>query len=109
MSKHPSAPAVHAGASLTIDPETLRPLVAEIVHQVLATLDQAKAAVPSDRLAYSEPEAARLLGLNGHQLRDERLRGRIAASKIVGRQTRYLREDLIAYLMRERIEKNVSK
>ena len=49
-------------------------------------------------MAYSEEEAARLLGLNSHQLRDERRRGRTAASQFVGRQIRYLREDLISDL-----------
>jgi hypothetical protein len=90
------------GLSLSLPPETLRPIITEIVREVLAQLDQARAALP-DRLAYSEAEAARLLGLHSHQLRDERLRGRITASRIVGRQMRYQREDLVAYLMRERV------
>ena len=57
-----------------------------------------------DRLAFDEPTAARLLSLEPHQLRDERLRGRITASTIVGRRIRYLREDLLAYLGRNRTE-----
>jgi len=53
----------------------------------------------ADKLAFSEAEAARLLSLAPHQLRDERGRGKIVASQVVGRRIRYLRADLIAYLM----------
>lgn len=88
--------------ALAIDPTTLQALVAEIVRVTLAELDAARRAVPDDRLAFSEAEAARLLGLNTHQLRDERLRGRIAASSIVGRRVRYLADDLRSYLMQNR-------
>jgi hypothetical protein len=88
------------GLSLAIDAEALRPIVAAVVSEVLAALP----AGTGDRLAYGEGEAAELLGLQRHQLRDERLRGRISCSKIVGRQIRYTREDLLAYLARERFE-----
>jgi hypothetical protein len=87
--------------SLSLDAAALRPLVQVVVHEVLAAVEQDRARVP-DRLAFSEQEAARLLGLNVHQLRDERLRGRIQASQVVGRRVRYLREDLINYLMASR-------
>jgi hypothetical protein len=86
-----------------IDPAALRPLIAQVVAETLARLEETRAAVP-DRLAYSEPEAAALLGLNPHQLRDERRRGNIAASQVVGKRVRYLRQDLIDYLMRHRGE-----
>jgi hypothetical protein len=88
---------------LTIDFEALRPLITQVVEETLARVEAARATLP-DRLAFSEPEAARLLGLAPHQLRDERLRGRISASRIVGRQVRYLREDLLRYLMAGREE-----
>lgn len=54
-------------------------------------------------IAYSESEGARLIGLHPWNLRGERLRGRIKASRIVGRRIRYLRSDLIEYLTRHRI------
>jgi hypothetical protein len=79
--------------NLSIDPEALRPLIAEVVAQTLAALDADRG-----RLAYSEAEAARMLGLNPHQLRDERLRGRITATQIVGKRIRYTKADLQAYL-----------
>jgi hypothetical protein len=81
-----------------IDVDQLRPLISEIVELTLERLDQARATLPADRLAYSEAEAAALLGLEQHVLRDERLRGRIQASQVVGRRIRYTREDLISYL-----------
>jgi hypothetical protein len=87
--------------SLSLDVDALRPLIREIVVETVAQLETARATLP-DRLAYSEPEAARLLGLAPHVLRDERLRGRIAASVVVGRRIRYLRSDLENYLMTRR-------
>jgi hypothetical protein len=90
-------PALH----LTVAPEALRPLVRDVVAEVVRQLDEAKASLP-EKLAFSEAEAARLLSLNVHQLRDERLRGRIAASQVVGKRIRYTRQDLLDYLMRER-------
>jgi hypothetical protein len=96
VTSHP-APAPFA---LTFEAEGLRHLVVEIVAQVLAQLeaDRAKLDGDRDRLAFSEEEAARLIGLEPHQLRDERRRGRIAAATVVGRRIRYTREHLLAYL-----------
>src|SRR5690242_10723471 len=96
------APPVKSISLGSIDPEALRPLVEQVVQLAIERMEEMKAELPPDRLAYSEPEAAALLGLNTHQLRDERLRGRVAASLVVGRRVRYLRSDLIDYLMRER-------
>ena len=86
-----------------IDPVELAPIIAATVSEVMQRIREDEASM-GDRLAFSEQEAARLLGLESHQLRDERLRGRIAASQIVGRRIRYRREDLIAYLARHRTE-----
>jgi hypothetical protein len=86
---------------LDLPPAVLRPLIAEVVREVLAALEADRATLP-DKLAYSEAEAARLLSLNPHQLRDERLRGRIAASAIVGGRIRYTRADLLDYLAARR-------
>ena len=86
-----------------IDPAELAPIIAATVAEVMARIRDDEAAL-GDRLAFSEPVAARLLELEPHQLRDERLRGRIAASQIVGRRIRYLRADLVEYLARHRTE-----
>jgi hypothetical protein len=87
--------------ALALDPDALRPLIAAVVSETLAQLERARSG-DAARMAFSEPEAARLLGLQPHQLRDERLRGRIAASQVVGRRIRYLRSDLEDYLMARR-------
>lgn len=89
--------------ALHLDPNALKPLLREIVSEVLAQVEADRARV-GDRLAYAEQEAARLLALEPHQLRDERLRGRISASRIVGRRVRYTREDLLAYLAANRTD-----
>jgi hypothetical protein len=86
---------------ISVDGESLRPVVAAVVAEVLAQLDADRAQL-GDRLAYNEADAAKLLGVGPHVLRDERLRGRIAASSIVGRRVRYTRADLEAYLRQRR-------
>jgi hypothetical protein len=86
------------GVSLNVPPEALRPLVRQVVEEVLTALEADRAKLGDNRLAWSEAEAARLIGLNVHQLRDERLRGRIRSSSIVGRRIRYTRQDLLDYL-----------
>jgi hypothetical protein len=93
----PSAVAIH------LSPDTFKPLIEDVVREALSRLEEARAAVPDGRLAYSEEEAARLLGLEPHVLRDERRRGRITASQIVGRRVRYMRQDLLDYLMGRRV------
>jgi hypothetical protein len=96
------APGGAAEVRVTLNADAMRPLVREIVGEVLARLD-AQGPRPDRRLAFSEEEAARLLGLEHHQLRDERRRGRIAASVVVGRRVRYTREDLVGYLLQRRV------
>jgi hypothetical protein len=88
---------------LQVPAETLKPLVREILIEAL-TYQEACRAKLGERLAYSEAEGAALLGLNDHQLRDERHRGRIMASVGPGRKILYLRSDLLDYLMRRRWE-----
>lgn len=90
--------------SLQLPPDALRPLIAEVVAEVVRQLDAARAHVPDGRLAYSESEAAALLGLHAHQLRDERRRGRIAASVGPGRKILYARQDLLDYLASRRAD-----
>lgn len=97
-----------AALALAIDAAALAPLVRQIVGEVLAQLEAARAAVPESKLCYGESEAAALLDLKPHQLRDERLRGRIAASEIVGRRVRYTRADLMTYLAERRTAAQVS-
>jgi len=87
---------------LILNPAELAPVIAATVQATLAQI-QADEARIGDRLAIPEPEAARLLSLEPHQLRDERLRGRISASVIVGKRIRYSRADLLQYLADRRV------
>ncbi len=86
---------------LEINPADLQPLIRQVVTEALAQLDADRARLDG-KLAYSESEAAQLIGLEPWQLRDERRRGNIRASQIVGRRIRYLREDLVSYLLGRR-------
>lgn len=88
----------HDGITLALPADALRPLIAEVVRETLAQLHADEGRLGDGKLAYSEEEAARLLGLEPHVLRDERRRGRIRASQIVGRRIRYTKDDLMSYL-----------
>ena len=85
-------------AAFQFDPELFKPLIEQAVEAAMLKIENARATA-GDRLCYSEPEAASLLGLQPHQLRDERLRGKIKASSIVCRRIRYTRQDLMGYLI----------
>jgi hypothetical protein len=86
---------------LDIGPDELRPVIQAVVAETIAKLESQREAL-SGKLAYSEYEAAQLIGLTERQLADERRRKRITASSIVGRRIRYLRSDLIGYLLSRR-------
>jgi hypothetical protein len=92
-----------APLALRLDAEALRPLITEIVEQTVNRLKAEAKDRADGPLCYSEEEAARLLGVNAHVLRDERRRGRIQASQVVGRRIRYIRADLLAYLQARRV------
>jgi hypothetical protein len=89
----------HNGIPLqtTIPPEALRPLVQAIVAEVLQTLEDDRAKL-NGRLAYTEPEAAELLGMRQHQLRDLRLAGRIGFTRGPKASAWYSREDLLKFM-----------
>lgn len=82
---------------LEIDIEAIRPHLEKIVADVLAKLDSTRDRMDG-RIAFSEQEAARMLSLNPHQLRDIRRRGEIRASVACGGRIRYAKEDLLRYL-----------
>jgi Helix-turn-helix domain len=75
----------------------LRLFISEAVKATLAQLEADDARLPTDRIGYSEAEAAGLLGLQRHQLRDARLRGEITARRI-GKGYRYGRAALVRFL-----------
>jgi hypothetical protein len=86
---------------LQMDPSILAPLIHSVVVEVLAQVEADREWLHA-KIAYTEAEAARLLSLNPHQLRDERLRGRIVASIGPGRRVLYSRDDLMTYLASRR-------
>jgi len=90
-----------SGVTLELDSGILQPLIRQIVAETLVQVEGDLAKM-NDKIAYSEEEAARLLGLQSHNLRDARLRGNIQCSQITGRRIRYTREDLVAYLAANR-------
>jgi excisionase family DNA binding protein len=78
--------------------DELRRLIRPVVEEVAAAIGSR---ISDDRLAYPEAEAAKLLGIAGHQLRDARLRGEITATRVGGR-IGFERSELLAYLARNR-------
>lgn len=89
--------------NVILDADALRPIIEATIAETLARLRDDEAHI-GDKLAFSEEESARLIGIESHVLRDARLRGDISASRIAGRRIRYLRQDLLNYLARNRTE-----
>ncbi len=85
---------------ISFDDAVLRPLIERIVATVLDRL-QGEQEVRRDKLAYTEAEAAALLGIERHVLRDARLRGELTGSR-VGKRILYERQELLGYLRRQR-------
>ena len=81
------------------DAHDIRPLFSEAIEAAIARVYADARQFPDE--VYSEPEAARLLKVAPHVLRDERLRGRINAS-LVGKRIRYTRQDIVEYLAARR-------
>jgi len=90
--------------TITCDPEALRQIIRAVVAEALAALEADRVKLEPDRLAYGEAEAARLLGLAWHQLRDARRLGRIGYSIGPGRRILYTPADLATYLAARRTE-----
>jgi hypothetical protein len=90
--------------NLQFEPEVLRPLICQVVTETVAALEADRARIPDDRLAFSEEEAARMLGLKIFQLRDQRRLGRVGFSRGPGKRVLYIRQNLLDYLARRRVE-----
>ena len=85
---------------IEFDSADLVPLIQQVVAETIDRLEADRAKVDG-RLAYREPEAAALVGVQPHTLRDARLRGEVRGSK-VGRYIVYLRDELLEFLRRNR-------
>ena len=89
----------HDGAvGFSFPPELFKPLIQQAVKEAIAQRDAARDQLPEGRLAWPEAEAAPLLGLKDHQLRDERRRGRVQAARGPGDKILYTRQHLLEYL-----------
>ena len=76
------------------DNNELRPLIENVVEMTLAHVEANRR---DSRLAYTESEAAALLGIPRHVLRDARLRGEIRAA-LVGKRLLYTTQSLRQFL-----------
>lgn len=85
---------------LTFDSEDLRPLIEAVAAEVVARVLPLANGDP-ERLAWTEEEAARLCGINRHNLRDARLAGKIQYSRL-GKRVAYTREALVAWVAARR-------
>jgi hypothetical protein len=86
--------------TIQFDQDELRPLVQLAVAEALDRMEEERAKL-NGRLAFTEPEAAVLLGVKPHVLRDCRRRGELQGAK-VGSKIVYTRADLIDFLEREK-------
>lgn len=91
------------GLNLQLDVAELKPLFKAIVAETIAELEAIRDTLPN-RIAFNESEAADMLGLNRHQLRDLRYEGKISYSRGIGNRIFYQRSDLIDYLVARRVE-----
>jgi hypothetical protein len=85
---------------IQFDREDLRPLVELAVTEALDRMEEERAKV-SGRLAFTEGEAAALLGVRPYVLRDCRRRGEVQGAK-VGSKIVYTRADLLEFLDRQK-------
>ena len=77
-------------------------IVEQVLDRVLARRE-ADAKRFGGRLAFTEPEAAAMLGMKPYVLRDARLRGEIIGFRI-GKKIFYSREELLKLLARNQTE-----
>ena len=82
--------------NISLNESDLQPLVEAVVALTLNKLEDERRQI-GDKLAYSEPEAAALLSVKPHVLRDARLRGEIEGFKL-GKGMRYARDELLRFL-----------
>ena len=86
---------------LELNDSALASLISQVVSDALSKLEEDRLRV-GGRLAYTEAEAAALLGVERYVLRDCRLRGEVTGSK-VGKRIVYSRDELLELLRRNRL------
>lgn len=88
--------------SLELDKDAFIPIARIVVSEVLEQLEADRAKFDG-RLAFTETEAAGLLGIKSHVLRDCRRRGEVRASQ-PGKQVLYERDELLRLLRDKRLK-----
>ena len=82
---------------ITFDADDLRPIIEQVVTETLARVDDDRPG--DDRLAYTESEAAAMIGLEQHVLREQRRLGRIEPCAVrPGRRVLYTPASIRAFL-----------
>jgi hypothetical protein len=76
----------------------MRPLVERVVAETIERIESHREQLDG-RLAFPEAEAASLLGVERHVLRDARLRGELQGAR-VGKRIVYSRQQLLSFLNR---------
>ena len=84
---------------IVMDEGDLRPLIEATVQATIERLESQRERLGDHRLGYIEPEAAAMIGVPVHVLRDCRLRGEIGATK-AGKRWVYTRAELLRFLGR---------
>ena len=84
---------------IVLEDTDLRPLIECVVAETVERLAEEKARM-GNRLGYPEAEAAALIGVQRHTLRDCRLRGEIEG-RLVGKRIVYSRDELIRFMRGE--------
>lgn len=87
---------------IVLDDEDLQPLIHRVIEATLESIEADRMTLEG-RIAFTEQEAAALLGVQRHTLRDARLRGEVTGSK-VGKRIVYSKEELRAFLQRKRLK-----
>ena len=87
--------------TIPIGIDGLLSLIKVAVQECFLHLEQQRAQL--EQAVYTETEAAAVLRLKERRLKGERVRGRIKASEIVRGEIRYSRQDILEYLLRNRI------
>lgn len=87
---------------ISIDPVALGSLIETVVEQTVHRLEEARKRLPDEQLCFTEAQAAEILGLQKHQLRDARMRGEIQPSYVVCGKISYSRQDLLDFLAGQR-------
>jgi hypothetical protein len=93
-------PAIGGGCAVRLEPADiadLQPVIAAAVRATLEQIHAEDATLDGERIGYPEAEAAALIGVRSHVLRDARLRGEING-RLVGKKIVYARSELLRFL-----------